>query len=69
MKLSCRSCARPVSGQQVRLAFACMIELGVPVAEARSRSPCCFACARKQVSAERTGERNSAHSVAGGSTG
>jgi len=47
MKLLCVACGRVVSGQQVRLAFACMVELGLPVAEARGRTPICLRCARR----------------------
>ena len=43
----CRGCGRPVSGQQALAALARLIEQGLTVAEAKARSPSCFACARQ----------------------
>jgi len=43
MKLRCRGCDREISG----LAFACLVELGLPVAEARGKTPICLRCARR----------------------
>ena len=43
----CRGCGRPVTGQQALQALGRMVEAGLTVAEAKARSPSCFACARR----------------------
>ena len=40
----CRQCGRPLTAQQARQALARMIEAGVPLQEARSKSPRCYFC-------------------------
>ena len=50
----CLGCHRPVTGQQALAALARMIEAGLTVAEAKARSPSCFACARQARSAAQT---------------
>ena len=51
----CRGCGRPITGQQRLQSLGRMVKLGLTVAEAKARSPSCFACAR-QVGASRTEE-------------
>jgi hypothetical protein len=43
----CLACGRAITLQQSRQSLARMIEAGMTVAEAKARSPSCFACARQ----------------------
>jgi hypothetical protein len=43
----CRGCGRPITGQQRLQSLGRMVKLGLTVAEAKARSPSCFACARQ----------------------
>jgi hypothetical protein len=52
----CRQCGRPLTAQQARQALARMIEAGLTVQEARSKSPRCFHCARQVGTASCTEE-------------
>jgi hypothetical protein len=45
----CLGCHRPVTGQQALAALGRMVEAGMTVAEAKARSPSCFACARRSA--------------------
>jgi len=40
----CRRCGRPLTAQQARQALARMIEGGLPLQEARAKSPRCYFC-------------------------